>query len=467
MGDVLSPLTSAAELRAWAQLHLGLKLAPAGVCPGHVSPLEYLWRAYAEPARDLVVWAPRGGGKTRLGAAATLLDLLHKPPCHVRILGGSLQQSLRMWDYLWEDVLKLAEDSIDGKKLAQRLKLTNGSTAQVLAQSQRAVRGLHVQKLRCDEVELFDPAVWEAAQLVTRSTPAAAGVIEALSTMHRPWGLMRRIVELAEQNRTPIIKWCVLDVLERCDSRYECEACVLHEDCNGLAKRKCDGFFRIDDAIAMKRRVSKETWLAEMLCRTPNVQFSVFPTFSHFSHVRDELSGRSDEKRELWLAMDFGFAAPFVCLWIFAYADGTAHVVDEYVQPAQTMPNHVKVIEARKWGKAFRVACDPAGRGRNDQTGKSNVDVLRAAGFSVKSSGSQIVDGVNLIRAALDPAVGAPRLYIAPRCQRLIKALQAYHYNEAGSELPVKDGVYDHPIDALRYFYVNWGKGALSDTRRY
>ena len=43
------------------------------------------------------------------------------------------------------------------------------SPAGVLAQSQRSVRGLRVQKLRCDEVELFDPAVWEAAQLTTRS----------------------------------------------------------------------------------------------------------------------------------------------------------------------------------------------------------------------------------------------------------------------------------------------------------
>ncbi len=38
--------------------------------------------------------------------------------------------------------------------------MKNGAKAAVLAQSQRAVRGLHVQKLRCDEVEMFDPQVW-------------------------------------------------------------------------------------------------------------------------------------------------------------------------------------------------------------------------------------------------------------------------------------------------------------------
>jgi len=36
--------------------------------------------------------------------------------------------------------------------------------------------------------------------------------------------------------------------------------------------------------------------------------------------------------------------------------------------------------------------------------------------------------------------------------------MEAYRYPDARSahpELPVKDGVHDHPIDALRYFFVN------------
>ena len=49
------------------------------------------------------------------------------------------------------------------------IQLVNGSRVEVLSQSERAVRGQRVHRLRCDEVELFDPAVWDAAQLVTRS----------------------------------------------------------------------------------------------------------------------------------------------------------------------------------------------------------------------------------------------------------------------------------------------------------
>jgi hypothetical protein len=49
--------------------------------------------------------------------------------------------------------------------------------------------------------------------------------------------------------------------------------------------------------------------------------------------------------------------------------------------------------------------------------------------------------------------------------------MQCYHYPQdlaaAGGELPLKDGVYDHPIDALRYFFVNYNHPGKITTRRY
>src|SRR5207245_9085180 len=142
----------------------------------------------------------------------------HKPQCHVRILGGSLEQSLRMWEHLGPDVQKLAEAEIHKGRSTRRIDFKNGSSAAILTQSQRAVRGLHVQKLRCDEVEMFDPEVWEAAQLITRSRPelklpgneqvhkAVLGTIEVFSTMHRPGGLMSKIIDKAQKTGTRLIK---------------------------------------------------------------------------------------------------------------------------------------------------------------------------------------------------------------------------------------------------------------------
>jgi hypothetical protein len=451
------------ELRAWVEGKLELKLPKQAVCQHHQSPFDYLECAFFEKARDIVVWAPRGGGKTRLGAVATLLDLLFKPQCQVRILGGSLEQSLRMWEELGPDVQKLAEAEVHKGRSTRRIDFKNGSSAAILTQSQRAVRGLHVQKLRCDEVEMFDPEVWEAAQLATRSRGEVKGTVEVFSTMHEHGGLMSRIVDNAEKTGAKIIKWCILEVLERCPPERECEGCPLEDDCGGIAKEKCDGFVRIDDAIAMKQRVSQETWESEMLCRRPSVRGCVFGAFNHEIHVVEQPPLEGDH--DVWLGIDFGYCAPFVCLWIAAYGEGF-FVVDEYVQREQTIDVHIEMIQRRRHGYVQIVACDPAGSAKNEQTAKSNVEALMEAGFTVKRRRSFILDGLEKVRAALRPANGMPRLFVHPRCKRLIAAMKAYRYGEKGGEVPVKDGEHDHLIDALRYFIVNYPeKGEITDRR--
>jgi hypothetical protein len=148
-------------------------------------------------------------------------------------------------------------------------------------------------------------------------------------------------------------------------------------------------------------------------------------------------------------------------LWIASFADGTVHVVDELVQPERTVEQHLIDIESRRWGKVKTVACDPAGKGRSDQTAESNVMLLRRKGYRVLARASGILEGIEKIRAGLMTAAGEVRLFVDPCCVHLIAALQAYHYGDKGSEVPVKDGVHDHLIDALRYFYVNRGRGKV------
>lgn len=441
------------ELRHEVQSKLSLTLAENPVCPNHHSPLDYLWHSYSEPGSDSLIWAPRGGGKTTLGAVATLYDLLHKPGCNIRILAGSLSQSMHMWEHL-KEFMKIYPTKFEEKKQrATRIVTKENSVASILTQSQRAVRGQHVQKLRCDELELFQPDIWEAAQLVPHSkADCASGVIEAFSTLHKPSGLMAKVMDLYTQSGRKVFRWCLLEILQKCPQDRECEHCPLKEDCNGIAKTRCGGHLSIDDAIAMKFRVSKQTWEAEMLCKRPSVRNCVFPAFDPLIHVKETVLMNKPER---WLAIDFGFHNPFVCLWI-ACDRNIVHVVDEYSASHLPMGHHIQKIKERTPGEIHRIACDPAGKHRNDQTSQSNVSLLRKAGFIVRHSASRILDGVEIIRAALDPAAGNPTLFIHPRCQNLIKAMQSYRYpDEATDELPLKDGVNDHPIDALRYLYIN------------
>ena len=467
---LLRPCQTPDQLHAWVRLFTGLNVPRRAVCDGHDAPFDYLCHAYFEPARDVVTWAPRGGGKTRLAAVATLLDLLHKPGTSVRVLGGSLEQSCKLWDYLLPDLTRLAGHllTVRPREGSRRVRLTNGSTAAVLAQSQRSVRGLRVQKLRCDEVELFDPDVWEAAQLTTRSAGGVAGAVEAASTFHRAGGLMGRVIASAQSREVRVVRWCLLDVLARCGPERSCDGCPLFAECGGRAKTECDGFVPIDDAIAMKGRVSAECWRAEMLCERPSRRGCVFPSFDAGLHVRpfdratfereSRVHGAAGRAAEpVVLGVDFGFAAPFVALWIAVRGEGDGralHVVDEYVQRERTTPEHAAVLRSRGW-PIGTIYCDPAGVQRNGHTGASDVAVLKDAGFVVRHRASRIVEGLELIRRLLRPASGPPRLFVDPRCKTLIRSFAGYHYPNSGGELPAKDGEHDHAIDALRYAIVN------------
>ena len=124
--------------------------------------------------------------------------------------------------------------------------------------------GPHVHKLRCDEVELFKKKVFEAAQYTTMTTGNYLAALECISTMHKPYGLMRKLVKGAEKLGRPVFKWNLWDVIEKCEGRT-CKDCPLTEYCGGKA-RKGNGYFKIDDAITQLGRTSPASFYLEMLC---------------------------------------------------------------------------------------------------------------------------------------------------------------------------------------------------------
>src|SRR5205823_3661290 len=115
-----------------------------------------------------------------------------------------------------------------------------------------------------------------------------SGTVEAMSTCHKPWGLMTKVIEKAKENETKVFKWCLLEVLEKCPDWRECNSCKLDPDCRGLAKTKCNGFFSIEDALRLKKRVSVEAWKSEVMCQRPSATGAVFTTFDVDVHVIGE-----------------------------------------------------------------------------------------------------------------------------------------------------------------------------------
>ncbi len=464
------------DLKNYVKVFLGIDIPDKRICPEHNSPMDYLWHSFSADFAgvraanaDAIIWANRTGGKTELAAIATLLDCVFKPNCQVRILSGSGEQAGRMYEYLTGFVRNGFEEFLAGPVRKSKCRFINGSTVEVLTQSPMSIRGQHIQKLRCDEVELFDEDVFAAAKFTTQSTAGLLAAMEMISTMYRPYGLMQKIVSSSEKFGTPVFKWCLWEVIEKCTDR-SCSQCPLWGDCQGKAKGG-DGYLKIDDCITAMRRASRAGWEAEMLCKRPSRENMVFDEFEPAEHIR-QLD--YDPNLPLYRALDFGFVNPFVCLWIQVDENNVVRVMDEYVRSRATIDVHAEEIKSRtpvEEGCVAATFCDPAGKSINDVTGTSVVRELRTLGIATRFRRSGILEGIELIRRSLRAGDGKSRLLISPRCQRLIEAMQCYRYPESSragaGELPLKDGLYDHPIDALRYFFVNYKASGKTTSRRY
>lgn len=448
-------------LHAWIVTHLGVRIARTALIEGHAAPFDYLIHTFFEgthrglglPAHDVAtaashiqptspsphapvphssssssskslspsspdctVWANRGGGKTYLAAIATLLDLLFKPKCQVRILAGSIEQGRRMHEHLRSFLERVELDHIPSRITTRRISIpAMKSAVEILAASQTSVRGTRVQKLRCDEVDLFDPELWSAAQLVTRSLPdvpgpwgtTIRGSVEALSTMHKPFGLMWKLVgdpsvarasspcsdaESSDPNRPlplsasrSLFRWGLLDVLEHCPPERSCSTCPLEPECHGRAKftpLTCEGHITIDDAANMKFRVGRETWESEMLCLRPSRSSSVYPEFNPAIHVRPFVppacrsghvgdvaaainslthapqsrnSGASVFHFSHMIAgMDFGYRGETVILLAGITHSGQVHIIREHCKREEILDRHIDALDRWRDEGLFR-----------------------------------------------------------------------------------------------------------------
>lgn len=103
---------------------------------------------------------------------------------------------------------------------------------------------------------------------------------------------------------------------------------------------------------------------------------------------------------------------------------------------------------------------DPAGAQTTDK-GDPTIVRLAHKGIHVRYMASEVNPGIEAIRQLLQKLVdGRPRLVFHPRCRELIDAFRgAYYYRQRTdgtyTDVPFKDGQYDHIVDAFRYAIVN------------
>lgn len=119
----------------------------------------------------------------------------------VTILGGSGEQSTRVLEYLqkWSS----GEENVQ-----RRTRYRSGGLVTALMASSKSARGPHPSRLRCDETDEMDLAIFDAAMGQPMSTATVPKQTVASSTHHYPDGTFTEIKKRAKQNGWPVHEWC-------------------------------------------------------------------------------------------------------------------------------------------------------------------------------------------------------------------------------------------------------------------
>jgi len=166
--------------------------------------------------------------------------------------------------------------------------------------------------------------------------------------------------------------------------------------------------------------------------------------------------------RPLLCGWDFGYHWPAV---VFTQHDPTNRcffVLGEYMKHDMEIFDfipQVKEFIQQRWPcvREIKHFCDPAGAAVNDKSMKSSIDVCADQGIFQSYVRSSINEGIDIIR----DLIRDKKFYIDNECWILRNGFMSglvYQETKEGkpeSELPKKDGFYEHCHDSLRYIVVN------------
>ena len=215
-----------------------------------------------------------------------------------------------------------------------------------------------------------------------------------------------------------------------------------------LSKKELERIKRTTDPL-----VWRQEYLAEFVAFAHQV-------YSTFARERLVLTSPDIAEWSICVAIDPGLANPTAMLWIAHNRVTDEDIIfREHIESGMLFPDVLrKLIEYKPDGGYETMVCDIAGKARGQETGRSFYGWMGEHDMDFDAQKVGIVDGVNRVRGRLLNVEGKTHLYITDDCPKTIRAFEGYHYPEKEGEqkeLPEKDGVHDHSMDALRY-YTAW-----------
>lgn len=225
-----------------------------------------------------------------------------------------------------------------------------------------------------------------------------------------------------------------------------------------------------DDAemVEVEATLAPEVFAQEYGAEFTSFAGRIYSEFDEGYHVLKNYKFNPDWHN--YLAFDFGFRNPFVCLNIQVDAEENVYVWDEYYERNLSTPEHARRLKSMIQWRVDGGYYDPAGADQSQaiiqhfrETKEYNNTKLN--GFTMDPAPNDWRAGVDRVKEWLKlrpTTVGStmkPKLFISDECYQTIREFNTYRVREQTEKMtetkdpkeePRKKD--DHAMDALRYF---------------
>lgn len=443
------------KLQSYIKKCTGRKIPSRKVCKEHNAPLEFM-QEFMYGDKDILVLANRSGGKTASSGMATGLVAYHDRVSS-KILGGSGEQSLRMYEETKWLLEQGYEDRLSDDILKTEAPFKGGHKISIMTQSMKSVRGPHVPLVIYDEIDEFEEDVFEAGKSIPKTDPSSGfkSKLVMQSTRHYAGGLMSREWQMEDDDRARFA-WCIWEIIEKCDERYNCTSCALtNAGCPGKKVLEgSDGYFSIRDTIKMYKRLSPDAWHSEWLCDAPRKSGMVYNQFSR--HLCGKRHWIRNLNLPIWRSCDYGIDNQTVVQYwqVDAERRGWLFFEMRWSGVAPSVIAKEMVAEERKRGfrKFDGTIVDPTAAGFRKELENLGKTLPKAMGLKTIILAVNDRDpGITRVRDLLVPrSDGLPSIMIdTVNAKDTIDEMEGWRMRNG---VPIKEK--DHGCDALRYFVM-------------
>lgn len=391
---------------------------PANTLYLHKKQME----VYANRCRFKVVVAGRRWGKTQL-AKVSLIKFARIKKRLVWYVAPSYRMAKQiMWPELVESIPRSWVKKYNETILTITLK--NGSKIELKgADNPDSLRGVGIHYLVMDEVQDIEPEAWTK---VLRPTLASTGGHAMFIGTPKAYNFLYDLWSIGQKKeKTAWASWQFPTITSP--------------------------FIPPEEIEAARSDMDEKSFRQEFEASFETMSGRVYYPFDRRVHVKP-LAFNKD--LPIWIGQDFNID-PMSSVVFQQQKNGDLWAIDEICLPSSNTSELCDELERQYWRYLDQITIypDPAGAYRGHQRGESDLDIFRTRGFTrqkYRRKHPPVADRVNAVNCLLKTASGIIRLYVDPRCVKLIEALEQTLYVPNSREVDKRAGV-EHAADAAGY----------------